>query len=332
MTITEREGGISLKRRLAALLTAVLMLLGMLPLSGCGGSGDNTPNYPVEVSGVKFVSPPSKIVCFSSTLIGVIYEMGFEKQLIGRTKDCYYSEAEDVKAFGTADSPSIDLIKGNHVDVVVTDETMPQTEIDKIQAENVPVVVIPKATGRASLADMYAALGCVFQGGNKGYHAGRKVANRILAQLDDISRMVENEEVWNTCIIVSSDLSKFATGDTLISSVLECVGGFNVAKDSSNGEYSLPDMMRSDPDVIICPLGVNQQLRANSSLVGVPAMDNYRVYTMDMSVFDDQYDGVVKGAWRMAYILHPEVITQDVVPEGMLEETAEEDEDGVFVD
>ncbi|MBQ1411782.1 MAG: ABC transporter substrate-binding protein [Clostridia bacterium] len=321
----------ALKRRVMAFLTAVFLLWNILPLSGCGGNSDSTPNYPVEVSGVKFVSPPTKIVCFSSTMIGIIYEMGFEKQLIGRTKLCDYSEAEEVKAFGTADSPSIDLIKGNHVDVVVTDETMPQSEVDKIQAEGVPVVVIPRATGRASLADMYSALGCVFQGGNKGYHAGRRVANRVLAQLDDISRMVENEEVWNTCIIITSDMSRFATGDTLISSVLECVGGFNVAKDSTNGEYSLPDMMRSDPDVIICPLGVNQMLRSNSSLVGVPAMDNYRVYSMDMSVFDDQYEGVVKGAWRMAYILHPEVITEDVIPEGMLEEVAEEDEDGVFL-
>lgn len=308
------------------------MLLGILPLSGCGGDGDSTPNYPVEVSGVKFVAAPSKVVCFSSTYIGIIYAMGFEKQLIGRTKNCSYSQAEDVKAFGTADSPSIDLIKGNHVDVVVTDETMPQNEIDKIQAENVPVVVIPRATGRASLADMYSALGCVFQGGNKGYHAGRKVVNQVLAQLDDISRLVEHEEIWNTCIIVSSDMNEFATGDTLISSVLECTGGFNVAKDSSDGEYSLPDLMRSDPDVIICPVGVEQKLRAKSSLVGVPAMDNFRVYNMDMAVFDDQYEGVVKGAWRMAYILHPEVITEDVVPEGMLEATAEQDEDGVFVD
>ena len=55
------------------------------------------------------------------------------------------------------------------------------------------------------------------------------------------------------------------------------------------------------------------------------------MYSMDMSVFDDQYEGVVKGAWRMAYILHPEVITEDVIPEGMLEEVAEEDEDGVFL-
>ena len=323
-----------IKQKIAALVTAVLLLVSLLPLSGCGeddDSVDTTANYPVEVSGVKFVAAPSHVVCYSSTFIGIIYQMGYESQLIGRTKDCNYSQADEIRAFGTADSPSIDLIKGNPVDVVVTDETMPQDEVDKIQAEGVPVVVIPRATGRASFADMYSALGSVFQGGNKGYNAGRRVANDVLSQLDDIARMVENEEICNTCIIVSTDLSKFATGDTMISAVLECTGGFNVAKDSTDGEYSLPDMMRSDPDVILCPVGADQKLRANSSLVGVPAMDNFRVYTMDMSVFDDQYEGIVKGAWRMAYILHPEVITEDIVPEGMLE-LPDEDDEGVFLD
>ncbi len=320
-----------MSRKITSLVLAVVMLLSLLPLSGCGDDEkDNTANYPVEVSNVKFVSAPSGVVCYSSTFIGIIYAMGYQKQLIGRTANCDYSEAEEIRAFGTADNPSIDLIKGNPVDVVLTDETMPQSSLEKIEAENVPVVVIPKATGRASMVEMYGAIGAVFQGGNKGYNRGRDIANGIFSQLDDIARLVEEEEVWNTSVILSSDLGTFATGDTLISTVLECAGGFNVAKDSENGEYSLSDLMRSDPDVILCPFGVEQRLRAKSSLVGVPALDNFRVYEMDMTVFDDQYQGVLKGAWRMAKILHPEVITDDVIPDGMID--AEEDDEGVFLD
>lgn len=309
----------------------MVMLLSLLPVTGCGEEEDKdtSANYPVEVSGVKFVSPPSKVVCYSSTYVGVIYAMGYEKQLFGRTANCDYSEAEEIKACGTADNPSVDLLVGNQVDVVITDETMPMKSINAIQEKEIPVVVIPRATGRASMVEMYGALGAVFQGGNKGYNKGRDVANGIFTQLDDISRMVEEEEVWNTCVIISSDLKVFATGDTLISSILEAVGGFNVAKDSLEGEYTLPDLMRSDPDVIICPPGVEQKLRAKSSLVGIPAMDNFRVYDMDMSVFDDQYQGVLKGGWRMAKILHPDIITDEVIPEGMIDP---EEEDDVFLD
>lgn len=308
------------------------MVLVMTLPTGCGDDADDEEkfaDYPVKVGDVKFVGPPSKVVCLSSTLIGIIYAMGFEEQLVGRTADCEYTDAESIQSFGTAEKPSVNLIEGNNIDVVISDDTIPQESIDDIQEIGVPVVVIPRATGRSSLADMYSALGTVFQGGNTGYNAGRKVANDVLKQLDDIERMVENEETWNTCIIVSSDMKTFATGDTMISAVLESVGGFNVAKDSTEGEYTLPDMMRSDPDVIICPAGVENQLRAKSNLVGVPALDNFRVYAMDMSVFDDQYQGVLKGAWRMAKILHPEVITDNIIPEGMLDEDYDED---VFVD
>ena len=48
-----------------------------------------------------------------------------------------------------------------------------------------------------------------------------------------------------------------------------------------------------------------------------------------MTVFDDQYQGVLKGAWRMAKILHPDIITDDIIPEGMIDQEEEED---VFID
>ena len=320
-----------MKKKATALFTAILMIFSMFSLSGCGDDEevDNTPNYPVEVGGVKFVGSPSKVVCYSSTLIGIIYAMGYQNQMFGRTANCDYKEAEDLKPCGTPDNPSVDLLVGNKVDLVIADDTMTKKSLEDIQAKEIPVVVIPRATGRASMVEMYGALGACFKGGNTGYNKGCGIASDIFSQLDDISRLVESEDAWNTCVIVSSDLNTFATGDTLISAILELVGGFNVAKDSMQGEYTLSDLMRSDPDVIICPPGVEMRLRAKSSLVGIPALDNFRVYAMDMTVFDDQYQGVLKGAWRMAKILHPDIITDDIIPEGMIDQEEEED---VFID
>ena len=316
---------------LTALFTALFALFSVLPLTGCGegDKSDSTPNYPVEVGGVRFVGAPSKVVCYSSTLIGIIYAMGYQNQLFGRTANCDYKEAEDLKACGTPDNPSVDLLVGNNVDLVIADDTIAAKAVKDIQEKEIPVVIIPRATGRASMVEMYGALGDCFKGGNTGYNKGCAIANDIFSQLDDISRLVEAEPPWNTCVIMSSDLNTFATGDTLVSTVLELAGGFNVARDSAKGEYALSDLMRSDPDVIIAPPGVEMRLRAKSSLVGIPALDNFRVYAMDMTVFDDQYQGVIKGAWRMAKILHPDIITDDIIPEGMIE--PEEDED-VFID
>ena len=110
-----------MKRKATALLAAILMLFTMLPLAGCGDDGDdkdNTPNYPVEVGGVRFVGQPSKVVCYSSTLVGIIYAMGYQNQLFGRTANCDYKEADDLKACGTPDNPSVDLLVGNKVDKI----------------------------------------------------------------------------------------------------------------------------------------------------------------------------------------------------------------------
>ena len=242
-----------MKKKATALLMALLTVFSILPLSGCGDGDDvdNTPNYPVEVGGVKFVGAPSKVVCYSSTLIGIIYAMGYEKQLFGRTANCDYKEADDLKACGTPDNPSVDLLFGNNVDLVIADDTIAAKSVKSIQEKGIPVVVIPRATGRASMVEMYGALGACFKGGNTGYNKGCQIANDLFAQLDDISRLVETEAPWNTCVILSSDLTEFATGDTLVSAVLELTGGFNVARDSMQGEYALSDLMRSDPDVII---------------------------------------------------------------------------------
>ena len=52
------------------MLAAVMMLFAMLPLAGCGEGDevDNTPDYPVEVGGVKFNGAPSKVVCYSPNI------------------------------------------------------------------------------------------------------------------------------------------------------------------------------------------------------------------------------------------------------------------------
>lgn len=319
------EYDLNLGYRVISLILTAALLVSMLTLTGCKKNDEEKmADYPVFVCDVKFVGSPKNVVCFSSTLIGIIFAMGYQSQLTGRTANCEYSQAEEIKAYGTADKPSIDLIKGNTVDLVISDH-MEQKDIDEIQELGVPVIILSPATGRASLVEMYCALGTIFRGGNTGYNAGRSVANQILKQLDDIERMVSVEEVWNTCVIMSSSIDEFATGDTIISAILESAGGFNVAKDSYKGEYSLQDMMQSDPEVIICPAGVENMLRAKSNLVGVPALDNFRVYSMDMAVFDDQYQGIIKGAWRMAKLLHPDIITDDVIPEGMIDKQYEDD-------
>ena len=91
------------------MLLALAMAAAMLTMTSCGSDDDEEKmaDYPVTVSGVKFVGAPSKVVCLSSTYIGIIYAMGFEKQLIGRTADCDYTEAEAIQAFGTVEKPAV---------------------------------------------------------------------------------------------------------------------------------------------------------------------------------------------------------------------------------
>ena len=47
-----------MKKRVTAFIAALLMLFSLLSLNGCGEETDNTPDYPVEVGGVRFLGPP----------------------------------------------------------------------------------------------------------------------------------------------------------------------------------------------------------------------------------------------------------------------------------
>lgn len=310
-----------MRRRIASLILAVLMIAGCFSLAGCkkGGGG---ANWPVNVSGVEVKQAPMRVVCLSRNFTEIACQMGYSSQLVGRAYDCDYYQVAALTPCGTSESPSIDAIKGLHPDLIITDSTTPEGTFDVLSSTDISqtdILVLDDAGSRTEFMTLYEKIGSIFGGAQTGKETGVNLANSILIELDDIARLTSKEEQISVCVILDDNATQCATGDTLTEMLINMAGGFNAATDGTGKNFNVSDIGKSDPEIILCPSTGLSSMYAKRDLQEVPAMQNQRLYAFDVSLLDIQCYDMIEVVWKMAHILHPDLITNDVMPEEFID-------------
>lgn len=301
----------TVKRALSVLLALVLVCACMLPAIGCSGS---LSEFPVEVNGVKFDEAPQKVICMSNSFLEIIYGLGYQSQLIGRSFSSTLEDAADLTPCGVADNPATDSIIGLEPDLVLTDLTTPAEALETMTTAGLRVLVMDDAHNRRELVALYENLGQIFGGSTTGKEKGAKLIEGFLIQMDDIERIVSVEEDVTVCIMLDSTLTHCATGDTLTSMLIELAGGFNVAIQGTEETFSINDIARADPEVLLAPEEAMSTIYAKREIQQIYAMENQGLYTFDTTIFDLQYDNMITAVWQLAHILHPDIITKEMLP------------------
>lgn len=303
------------RRILCLALCSILTILVLF--AGCGSPENDSSNWPVEIAGVEIDKTPEKVVCLSNNFTEIACQLGYSSQITGRAYDCDYYQVAAVTPCGTIDTPSVDVIKNLAPDVILTDHRTPLEvfdEFSKTDLSNTDIIVLEDAYSRASLIELYEDLGSIFGGSVAGKAKGREIIEGILIELDDIARLTSKEEEVSVCVVLDDAASSCATGDTLTEMLITMAGGFNAATDGTGKSFDVADIKKADPDILICPKTGLSAMYAKRTLQEVPAMQNQKLYGFDVSLLDVQCYDMIEVVWRMAHILHPDIITEDVMP------------------
>ena len=313
-----------MRRRIACIILAIMIMGGCFSLAGCK-EGAGGSNWPVSVSGVEVNEAPMRVVCLSRNFTEIACEMGYSSQLVGRAYDCDFYQVAALTPCGTAESPSIDAIKGLHPDLIITDSNTPEGTFDVLSSTDISqtdIIVLDDAGSRTEFMELYRKIGSIFGGASTGSETGEKLANSILIELDDIARLTSKEEQISVCVILDDNATQCATGDTLTEMLINMAGGFNAATDGTGKNFNVADIGKSDPEIILCPSTGLSSMYAKRDLQEVPAMQNQRLYAFDVSLLDIQCYDMIEVVWKMAHILHPELITNENMPEEYIDNTA----------
>ncbi len=304
-----------IRRALSIVLCAALILMSCGMLAGCGEAG----NYPVTVAGITLEERPKSIVCLSNAYTEILVDMGYASHLSGRPGDSELAAVQDIPPCGTCDQPAIEEIVKVGCDLLICDTTTSAEQIEQFNAQGIQVIQLLTPTTRTGFSNLYRCLGTAVDGAVDGYNAGDKAALEILVKLDDVERAVMSENAVNVCIFRSNSLSKSVTGDCLGNVLIELAGGFNVAVEGKNGFIPIETVALSNPDVIICTKGGEGEVRSQRVLEKCSAIKNNRIYVYESDKFDSLGYDLVLCAWELARLIHPEIISADMLPNGAVD-------------
>ena len=263
-----------------------------------------------------------RVVCLSNNAIEIACVIGYSSQIVGRSYDCDYYQVASLTACGTTSNPSVGAINALEPDLIITDPTTPDEILFELSQTD--VIILDKAVSRASLVTLYEDIGTIFGGASTGRAKGRHTVDEILMRLDDIARLVYSEEEVYVCVILNDNATQCATGDTLAEMLIEMAGGLNAATDGSNNKFDLDDLRDADPSVLICPPTAHSSMYAKRELLETSAMQTQQLYSLDVTLLDVQCYDMIEFVWRLAHILHPNIVTEDIMPSDYVDEKEEE--------
>lgn len=300
-----------MKRFTALFLALLLLVLFTACNHGEGGdsSGPAQVDYPVTIGDFVIQKAPARVVVLSQSLADVVITLGsgFEVKLVGKSDECTQKDLEVLPTVGTKEQPSVESIKKLEADLVLTDQALPETIVAALEEQGIQVMVQQPAATRAEFETLYTNIGSVLLGGKNGYEAARDRAQKIFLSIDDISRLIPEEEKSQTACLVLDEAGNLAAATTLIGSLLEYAGAINIAAEETGASMTQAELQTADPYYIFCREGLKEKLLADERFAGLNAVSEGRIYEVDSALLDRQGESVLDLVITLTGIMHPTI-------------------------
>ena len=244
------------------------------------GESDTLSAYPVIINDVEIQSSPQRVICLSSNLTEIVYELGFGSRLIGRGSYCDYpEEASGLPDFGRPAYPDLEAIIKASPDLLLTATSIPNIDVVKLSDNGIKVVFIPAPHSVDEFGRIYTALGMIFEGMFDGGDDGNKV-------FSDIRNKLSGSGISIGSFIYVTEGGAVAGGDTIESSVLS-IFGTNLAKDKTGYCYAADALSDEQPEVVILNSDVSAETLIDDEKLGsLDAVREGRIINLSNSYFE----------------------------------------------
>lgn len=239
-----------------------LSLLLILLLSACSGQQKQTAVLDTVTDDygrtVVIPSQPKRVVSLSPAVTEIMFALGADNLLVGRTDFCVYpDEALNIPSIGGISNLNIESILALNPDLVISGSMVGKKVTDQMDAMGTPMVCVIEKPKFEALYDNILAIGHLV---GKEAKAARLVENlkieiNLLAHFD--SMQVQNtgsRPTTPSCYYVvgfGAGGNFTAGGNTFINDIIRMAGGRNIAEGVEGWSYSLEALMKEDPDYII---------------------------------------------------------------------------------
>jgi len=266
--------------------------------------------YPVTIQDsngteVTFDTEPVKVVSMAPNITEMIYQLGLEDRLIGRTTYCDYpEEVSAVEEVGTLREPNIEKIISMEPDVVIASTHFSEESEKQLTDLGVKVVILYEEKKIDGVYTMIETMGRMFNVNE----AATETIQEMESSINETKAAVDGLEAPSVYYVVGfGEYGDYtAGGDTFVGELIALTGGDNIALEVSGWSYTLESIVEADPEIIIISEDMKESFMASEHYCDLTAVKNGNVYGIDANLVERQGARNAEGARILAEIFHPE--------------------------
>ncbi len=230
----------------------------VLLFAACGGPQQqaSTTDTVTDDYGRTVVIPahPQRVVSLSPAVTEIIYALGADSLLVGRTDFCEYpAEALQIPTVGGISNLNIEKILSLNPDLVISGSMVGKKATDQMDQMGTPMVCVIEKPRFEALYDNIRAIGRLVGKEKEADSLVESLKWKVERLLADTSLSTFNSQL-STCyyVVGFGPTGNFtAGGNTFINDIIRMAGGRNIAEEVEGWNYSLEALMQENPDYII---------------------------------------------------------------------------------
>lgn len=168
-----------MKKLIAGILCAVLVLGTALSLSGCGDK-----NYPVKIANLTIDKEPKSIVVLDPNSADIISYMGYDVKIVGRSREVNQKYLDVAPVMGSAVSPSVQDIIDSGATVVFANEGLNDDFEQSLEKEGIAVIKMSVAETPKQLETNYHTIGKILGGNDDGDAKAASSYDKLISAME----------------------------------------------------------------------------------------------------------------------------------------------------
>ena len=291
-----------MKRKLLAL--ALCLSVAAAAFTACANSDSNSEESGASVAEDTFAYPltltdaygnevtveeePETIVTVSPALTEIVYALGGEDKLIGRSDyDDYPEDVFDVQSVGAIDMPDVELIVSLEPDVVLASSIFSEEAYNALTDAGITVVIIKDETSLDGVTLYIETVADVIGLHDEGEALAMSVSDEIAEIYNEATQTIADDEITVYYAMSFGEYGDFTAGpDTFINDIIEYAGCVNAASDADGWSYSAEQLLAADPDIIIVPDWGYESFMETEPYTELTAVQNGTVIAVDANLFE----------------------------------------------
>ena len=297
-------------KKIIVIAISTCILLSSCSLFSNNNSSSKIAEYPVQIFDAsstffKISSQPKRIISLSSEITTTIYAIGMGSHIVGRTDyDAYPQEVTALPSVGTPQNPDVVKMLDLKPDLIIS---LVPLSAQMMATLKLPVLVLKPQYTIDSVKTFIEDMAIATEGNITGKAKSVSLNKSIDTEVSDTKKRVEGFNKPTVYYVMGygkhGDYS--ATGDTLVSTLIEIAGGENIAVNKTNFAFSLQELQRANPTIIICPTGAKADFMSIKEYSNLAAVKAGRVYEVDPAATEEISPRIAEGLRSLVEIIHP---------------------------